>query len=66
VQLGHGLCEPVFSVRLYVDRAGSGRQPQSHVGGVYIGVTIVWLWAIDEVRPTPLDAVADRLLMADS
>ena len=25
-------------------------------GGVYIGVAILWLWAVDKVRPTPWDA----------
>jgi small multidrug resistance family-3 protein len=24
-------------------------------GGVYVGVAIVWLWAVDNVRPTPTD-----------
>ncbi|HEY1076101.1 MAG TPA: YnfA family protein [Fontimonas sp.] len=24
-------------------------------GGVYIGVALLWLWAVDSVRPTPTD-----------
>lgn len=24
-------------------------------GGIYIGVAIAWLWAVDKVRPTPWD-----------
>ncbi len=24
-------------------------------GGVYIGIAVLWLWAIDGVRPTPWD-----------
>lgn len=24
-------------------------------GGVYVGVAIVWLWLVDQVRPTVLD-----------
>ena len=26
-------------------------------GGVYIGVAILWLWAVDKVAPTPTDLV---------
>lgn len=25
-------------------------------GGVYVGVALVWLWAVDQVRPTAWDA----------
>jgi small multidrug resistance family-3 protein len=24
-------------------------------GGVYIGVALAWLWAVDSIRPTPTD-----------
>lgn len=26
-------------------------------GGVYIGVALLWLWAVESVRPTPTDLV---------
>jgi small multidrug resistance family-3 protein len=33
-------------------------------GGVYIGVAIVWLWAVDQVRPTSWDLVGAAVALA--
>ena len=36
------------------DTAGAGRVYAAY-GGVYIGVALAWLWAVDGIRPTPWD-----------
>lgn len=33
-------------------------------GGVYVAVAIVWLWAVDAVRPTPWDWLGIALCLA--
>jgi len=33
-------------------------------GGVYIGVAIAWLWAVDGIRPTPWDAAGVLVALA--
>ena len=36
------------------DTAGAGRVYAAY-GGVYIGVALAWLWAVDGIRPTAWD-----------
>ena len=33
-------------------------------GGVYIGVAILWLWAVDGIRPTLWDALGSAVALA--
>ena len=33
-------------------------------GGVYIGVAILWLWAVDGIRPTAWDALGSAVALA--
>jgi small multidrug resistance family-3 protein len=33
-------------------------------GGVYVGMAIAWLWAVDGVRPTPWDAAGVAVSLA--
>ena len=33
-------------------------------GGVYIGVAILWLWLVDEVRPTSWDLIGAAVALA--
>ena len=33
-------------------------------GGVYIGVALVWLWAVDGIRPTPWDVAGVLVALA--
>ena len=33
-------------------------------GGVYIGVALLWLWAVDGIRPTLWDAVGGSVALA--
>jgi len=44
----------VFAWLLSLHAAAAGRVYAAY-GGVYIGVAILWLWAVDGVRPTPWD-----------
>ncbi|SEA01600.1 Uncharacterised BCR, YnfA/UPF0060 family [Acidovorax soli] len=37
---------------------------EARAGGVYIFVAIVWLWAVDGVRPTPWDIAGAALALA--
>ena len=32
-------------------------------GGVYIGMAILWLWAVDGIRPTPWDLVGSAVAL---
>jgi small multidrug resistance family-3 protein len=43
-----------FAWLLSLHAAAAGRVYAAY-GGVYIGVAILWLWAVDGVRPTPWD-----------
>lgn len=43
-----------FAWLLTLHEAASGRVYAAY-GGVYIGVAILWLWAVDGVRPTAWD-----------
>jgi small multidrug resistance family-3 protein len=44
----------VFAWLLTLHGTAAGRV-YAACGGVYIGVAIAWLWAVDKVRPTPWD-----------
>lgn len=46
----------VFAWLLTLHPAAAGRVYAAY-GGVYIGVAIVWLWAVDGIRPSATDWV---------
>jgi small multidrug resistance family-3 protein len=50
----------LFAWLLTLHPTAAGRVYAAY-GGVYIGVAIVWLWAIDRVRPTVTDWVGVAL-----
>ena len=45
----------LFAWLLTLHETAAGRVYAAY-GGVYIGVALVWLWAVDGVRPTAWDA----------
>lgn len=45
------------------DTGGAGRVYAAY-GGVYIGVALVWLWAVDGIRPTPWDVTGVLVALA--
>ena len=45
----------VFAWLLTLHEAAAGRVYAAY-GGVYIGVALGWLWAVDRIRPTAWDA----------
>lgn len=44
----------LFAWLLSLHATASGRVYAAY-GGVYIGVAILWLWAVDQIRPTAWD-----------
>lgn len=44
----------LFAWLLTLHAAAAGRVYAAY-GGVYIGVALAWLWAVDGIRPTPWD-----------
>jgi small multidrug resistance family-3 protein len=44
----------LFAWLLTLHPTAAGRVYAAY-GGVYIGVAVVWLWAVDKVRPTTTD-----------
>jgi small multidrug resistance family-3 protein len=46
----------LFAWLLALHETAAGRVYAAY-GGVYIGVAIVWLWAVDKVRPSAWDVV---------
>ena len=44
----------LFAWLLTLHDAAAGRVYAAY-GGVYIGVAIAWLWAVDGIRPSPWD-----------
>jgi len=44
----------LFAWLLSLHPTAAGRVYAAY-GGVYVGVAIAWLWAVDHVRPTPTD-----------
>ena len=53
----------LFAGLLTLHATAAGRVYAAY-GGVYIGVAIGWLWAVDGVRPTPWDAAGVAVALA--
>ena len=53
----------LFAWLLTLHETAAGRVYAAY-GGVYIGVAIVWLWAVDGVRPTAWDAAGVAVALA--
>ena len=53
----------LFAWLLTLHDAASGRVYAAY-GGVYIGVALAWLWAVDGVRPSAWDAAGVALALA--
>ncbi len=46
----------LFAWLLTLHPTAAGRVYAAY-GGVYVGMAILWLWAVDGIRPTPTDLV---------
>ena len=53
----------VFVWLLTLHPTAAGRVYAAY-GGVYVAVAIVWLWAVDGSRPTPLDLIGAAVAIA--
>ncbi len=53
----------LFAWLLTLHPTAAGRVYAAY-GGVYIGVAILWLWAVDGIRPTVTDAVGVAVSLA--
>ncbi len=53
----------VFAWLLTLHATASGRVYAAY-GGVYIGMAIAWLWAVDGIRPTPWDLAGAAIALA--
>ena len=53
----------LFAWLLTLHDAASGRVYAAY-GGVYIGMALAWLWAVDGVRPTAWDVAGVALALA--
>ena len=53
----------LFAWLLTLHPAAAGRVYAAY-GGVYIGVALVWLWAVDGIRPTPWDVAGVLVALA--
>ncbi len=53
----------LFAWLLTLHGAASGRVYAAY-GGVYIGMAIAWLWAVDGIRPTPWDLTGAAIALA--
>ncbi len=53
----------LFAWLLTLHEAAAGRVYAAY-GGVYIGVAILWLWAVDGVRPTGWDIAGTLVALA--
>ena len=53
----------LFAWLLTLHEAAAGRVYAAY-GGVYIGVAILWLWAVDGIRPTPWDLAGTVVALA--
>lgn len=53
----------LFAWLLTLHETAAGRVYAAY-GGVYIGVAIGWLWAVDGVRPTPWDVAGVLVALA--
>ena len=52
----------LFAWLMTLHGAAAGRVYAAY-GGVYIGVAIVWLWAVDGVSPTPRDVAGSAVAL---
>ncbi len=52
-----------FAWLLTLHEAAAGRVYAAY-GGVYIGVAIAWLWAVDGIRPTAWDVAGVAVCLA--
>ena len=57
------VCLTSFAWLLTLHEAAAGRVYAAY-GGVYIGVAILWLWAVDGIRPTPWDLAGAVVALA--
>ena len=57
------VCLTSFAWLLTLHEAAAGRVYAAY-GGVYIGVAILWLWAVDGIRPTPWDLAGTVVALA--
>ena len=53
----------LFAWLLTLHPTAAGRVYAAY-GGVYIGVAILWLWAVDGIRPTPTDWLGAAVSLA--
>lgn len=53
----------LFAWLLSLHPSAAGRVYAAY-GGVYIGVAIVWLWAVDSVKPTMTDCIGALVCLA--
>ena len=53
----------VFAWLLSLHPTAAGRVYAAY-GGVYVGVAILWLWAVDGIRPTPWDVAGALVALA--
>lgn len=52
----------LFAWLLTLHGTAAGRVYAAY-GGVYIGVAIAWLWAVDGIRPTPWDIAGSAVAL---
>lgn len=52
----------LFAWLLSLHPTAAGRVYAAY-GGVYIGVAVVWLWAVDKIRPTTTDWIGVAVCM---
>lgn len=53
----------LFAWLLTLHETAAGRAYAAY-GGVYIGVALAWLWAVDQVRPTAWDLAGAAVALA--
>jgi small multidrug resistance family-3 protein len=53
----------IFAWLLTLHETAAGRVYAAY-GGVYIGVAIAWLWAVDQIRPTIWDLAGAAIALA--
>lgn len=58
-----GFCLALFAWLLTLHPTAAGRVYAAY-GGAYIFVAILWLWAVDGVKPTAWDLVGSLLALA--
>jgi small multidrug resistance family-3 protein len=57
------VCLGLFAWLLTLHDAASGRVYAAY-GGVYIGAALIWLWAVDGVRPNAWDVTGAAVALA--